>query len=566
MNPVKQYLPALLLLAFASLIIGCTESPKSRGTSATTEVTLINNIQGYSFDNNRQLFEFDSMAIAAGKVLETGTSIGANYPEANIIDGQGKTLIPGIIDAHGHVSSLGYTLQRIDVRQAGSAVEAAAAVGDYAASNQYLSWVRGRGWNQVLWPDKQFPTAAHLDSEISDRPVWLERIDGHAGWGNSKALELAGITRDTVSPAGGEILRDANGEPTGVLIDNAMNLVSAVIPAPNQSEIAAALDAVSSHLLSLGITSTHDAGTTAAEHQLYRQMADSGEMPVRVYGMISSTEPSLEQILAAGHSEDKYQLYSARSIKIYTDGALGSRGAAMLEPYSDRPGHRGLLLTSAAQLRKLFKLATEADFQVAIHAIGDKGNRIALDEIEHAYATVGGRHLRHRIEHSQVVAIDDIPRFKSLDVIPSMQPTHATSDMNMAEIRIGRERLKGAYAWRTFLDQGSIVVSGSDYPVELANPFDGIHAAVTRQNKANQPEGGWLPEEAMTIEEAMRSFSIDAAWGAHQEDSLGGLTKGKWADFIVIDQDIYNIPAEDIWKTQVLETWLAGKLVYTKGQ
>lgn len=566
MNPVKQYLPALLLLAFASLIIGCTESPKSPGTSATTEVTLINNIQGYSFDNNRQLFEFDSMAIAAGKVLETGTSIGANYPEANIIDGQGKTLIPGIIDAHGHVSSLGYTLQRIDVRQAGSAVEAAAAVGDYAANNQYLSWVRGRGWNQVLWPDKQFPTAAHLDSEISDRPVWLERIDGHAGWGNSKALELAGITRDTVSPAGGEILKDANGEPTGVLIDNAMNLVSAVIPAPNQSEIAAALDAVSSHLLSLGITSTHDAGTTAAEHQLYRQMADSGEMPVRVYGMISSTEPSLEQILAAGHSEDRYQLYSARSIKIYTDGALGSRGAAMLEPYSDRPGHRGLLLTSAAQLRKLFKLATEADFQVAIHAIGDKGNRIALDEIEHAYATVGGRHLRHRIEHSQVVAIDDIPRFKSLDVIPSMQPTHATSDMNMAEIRIGRERLKGAYAWRTFLDQGSIVVSGSDYPVELANPFDGIHAAVTRQNKANQPEGGWLPEEAMTIEEAMRSFSIDAAWGAHQEDSLGGLTKGKWADFIVIDQDIYNIPAEDIWKTQVLETWLAGKLVYTKGQ
>ena len=566
MNPVKQYLPALLLLAFASLIIGCTESPKSPGTSATTEVTLINNIQGYSFDNNRQLFEFDSMAIAAGKVLETGTSIGANYPEANIIDGQGKTLIPGIIDAHGHVSSLGYTLQRIDVRQAGSAVEAAAAVGDYAASNQYLSWVRGRGWNQVLWPDKQFPTAAQLDREISDRPVWLERIDGHAGWGNSKALELAGITRDTVSPPGGEILRDANGEPTGVLIDNAMNLVSAVIPAPNQSEIAAALDAVSSHLLSLGITSTHDAGTTAAEHQLYRQMADSGEMPVRVYGMISSTEPSLEQILAAGHSEDKYQLYSARSIKIYTDGALGSRGAAMLEPYSDRPGHRGLLLTSAAQLRKLFKLATEADFQVAIHAIGDKGNRIALDEIEHAYATVGGRHLRHRIEHSQVVAIDDIPRFKSLDVIPSMQPTHATSDMNMAEIRIGRERLKGAYAWRTFLDQGSIVVSGSDYPVELANPFDGIHAAVTRQNKANQPEGGWLPEEAMTIEEAMRSFSIDAAWGAHQEDSLGGLTKGKWADFIVIDQDIYSIPAEDIWKTQVLETWLAGKLVYTKGQ
>ena len=383
--------------------------------------------------------------------------------------------------------------------------------------------------------------------------------------GNSRALELAGITRDTLSPEGGEILKDAQGEPTGVLIDNAMSLVSSVIPAPDRAEIAAALDTVGAHLLSLGITSTHDAGTTAAEHQLYRQLADKGEMPIRVYGMISSTESSLEQILTAGHSEDEYQLYSARSIKIYTDGALGSRGAAMLEPYSDRPGHTGLLLTSAAQLRNLFKLATEADFQVAIHAIGDKGNRIALDEIEHAYATVGGRHLRHRIEHSQVVAIDDIPRFKSLDVIPSMQPTHATSDMNMAENRIGSERLKGAYAWRTFLDQGSIVVSGSDYPVELAAPFDGIHAAVTRQNKANQPEGGWQPQEAMTIEEAMRSFSIDAAWGAHQEESLGGLTQGKWADFIIIDQDIYNIPAEDIWKTQVLETWLAGELVYAAG-
>ena len=555
MNPVKSYLTALLLTAFASLLIGCSEP--------ASQVLLINNIQGYSFDNNRQLFEFDSIAITKGKVLQAGTSIGTNYPDANIIDGQGKTLIPGIIDAHGHVSSLGYTLQRIDIRESGSAAEAAEAVGNYAANNRYLNWIRGRGWNQVLWPDRQFPTAAQLDSEISDRPVWLERIDGHAGWGNSRALELAGITRDTLSPEGGEILKDAQGEPTGVLIDNAMSLVSSVIPAPDRAEIAAALDTVGAHLLSLGITSTHDA--TAAEHQLYRQLADKGEMPIRVYGMISSTESSLEQILTAGHSEDEYQLYSARSIKIYTDGALGSRGAAMLEPYSDRPGHTGLLLTSAAQLRNLFKLATEADFQVAIHAIGDKGNRIALDEIEHAYATVGGRHLRHRIEHSQVVAIDDIPRFKSLDVIPSMQPTHATSDMNMAENRIGSERLKGAYAWRTFLDQGSIVVSGSDYPVELAAPFDGIHAAVTRQNKANQPEGGWQPQEAMTIEEAMRSFSIDAAWGAHQEESLGGLTQGKWADFIIIDQDIYNIPAEDIWKTQVLETWLAGELVYAAG-
>ena len=236
----------------------------------------------------------------------------------------------------------------------------------------------------------------------------------------------------------------------------------------------------------------------------------------------------------------------------------------MLEPYSDRPGHRGLLLTSALKLRELFRLATKADFQVAIHAIGDKGNRIALDEIEYAYNNVGGRHLRHRIEHSQVVAISDIPRFKTLNVIPSMQPTHATSDMNMAKARIGAMRLRGAYAWRTFLDQGSIVIAGSDYPVELANPFDGIHAAVTRQNKANQPKDGWIPSQAMSLEEAMRAFSIDAAWGAHQESTLGGLTPGKWADFIFIDRDIYNVPVQDLWKTQVLETWLAGEKVYSK--
>ena len=527
---------------------------------------MIDNINGYSFDTERQLFEFDSIAIAQGKVLKTGPSLASQYPNATIMDGQNKTLIPGIIDAHGHVSSLGYTLMRIDVRTATSAQQAAADVAAYAAEKPYLSWIRGRGWNQVLWAGQQFPTAAQLDSEINDRPVWLERIDGHAGWANSRALELAGITRDTVSPLGGEIVKDADGEPTGVLIDNAMSLVFKVIPDPSETELRAALDTVSRHLLSLGITSTHDAGTSSAEHKLYRILADSGEMRIRIYGMISSTDPRLEQILAAGHSNDKNDLYNARSIKIYTDGALGSRGAAMLKPYSDRPDHSGLLLTGATELRALFKQATNADFQVAIHAIGDRGNRIALNEIERTYNTIGGRHLRHRIEHSQVVAVSDIPRFKSLNVIPSMQPVHATSDMNMAEDRIGSQRLKGAYAWRTFLDQGSIVVAGSDYPVELANPFDGIHAAVTRQDKSNQPEGGWIPSQAMSLEEAMRAFSIDAAWGAHQEDKLGGLTPGKWADFILIDRDIYNIPAQDLWKTTVLETWLAGERVYSKAE
>jgi predicted amidohydrolase YtcJ len=549
----SRFLPYALLIG---LLAGCSEPEQP-------DTLLIDNIQGYSFNNQRELFNFSAMAIRDGKVLATGDSeIAANYPKAEKFDGQGKTLIPGIIDAHGHVSSLGFTLLSIDVRGLASARQAAEKVANYAAEQPQLQWIKGRGWNQVLWPDQQFPTAALLDQFIDDRPVWLNRVDGHAGWANSAAMKAAGIDKNTLSPAGGEILRDADGIPTGVFIDNAMDLIAQAVPKPTADEITVALDTVSKHLLKLGITSTHDAGVSATEHALYRELADSGAMQVRLYGMISSTDPELEQILAAGHSLGSNDMYSARSIKIYTDGALGSRGAALIEPYQDRPDHSGLLLTSAEQLRQLFSLATKAEFQVAIHAIGDKGNRIALDEIEHAYNTVGGRHLRHRIEHSQVVALSDLPRFKSLDVIPSMQPTHATSDMNMAEDRIGAERLKGAYAWRSFLNQGSRVVSGSDFPVELAAPFDGIHAAVTRQNKANQPEGGWIAEEAMTIKETMRSFSIDAAWAAHQEDRLGGLTPGKWADFILLDQDIYHIAPKDLWKTQVLETWLAGERVF----
>ena len=549
----------IMALTFSAFLISACSSEKQSTT------TIMANINGYSFDNNRQLQQFQILVFDNGRVLATGgPTLKANYPDANVIDGKGLTLLPGITDAHGHVSSLGYTLLQIDLRGATSARQVSSLIATYAKEKPFLNWIQGRGWNQVLWPGQQYPTAPILDELVSDRPVWLERIDGHAGWANSKALALAGINANTISPPGGEIIRDQNGNPTGILIDNAMALVNQIIPLPSDEEMAAALAVATSHLLSLGITSVHDAGVSARENDYYRQLANSGNLDVRLYGMISSTDPELGRMLSAGPSNDPLDLYSARSVKVYTDGALGSRGAALLEPYSDRASHSGLLLTSKEQLRAIFSLSIQAGFQVAIHAIGDKGNRIALDEVEHAYATIGGRKLRHRIEHSQVVALDDIPRFKSLDVIASMQPTHATSDMNMAEDRLGSDRLKGAYAWRSFLDQGSVLVSGSDFPIELANPFHGIHAAVTRQNQFNEPYGGWISKQAMTTEEAVRSFTIDAAWAAHQDKVLGGLTKGKWADFIILDQDLFDIPVNELWKTTVAETWLAGKLVYAK--
>ena len=555
---IQKKLLALLAISLLVVTASCSDSNQS-----TT--TVFTNVNGYSFDNTRELEKFTTLVIDSGKVMAIGDDrLVENFSDAIIIDGQGKTLIPGITDAHGHVSSLGYTLLQIDLRDTSSARQAANQIADYAQKNPYLNWIRGRGWNQVLWPGQQFPSAKILDELVSDRPIWLERIDGHAGWANSKALALAGINANTISPPGGEILRDAEGQPTGILIDNAMNIINQVLPLPSAEELVAALDAATTHLLSLGITSTHDAGVSANENRFYNDLAQQKKLAVRLYGMISSTDPELGSILASGPTVDDNDLYSVKSVKVYTDGALGSRGAAMLEPYQDRPDHSGLLLTSQQQLRSIFNAAIKANFQVAIHAIGDKGNQIGLDEVEYAYATIGGQNLRHRMEHAQIVALADIPRFKELNVIPSMQPTHATSDMNMAEDRIGAERLKGAYAWRSFLDQGSRLVSGSDYPIELANPFHGIHAAVTRQDKGNQPENGWIPEQAITIEEAMRSFTIDAAWAAHQENVLGGLSPGKWADFILIDQDLFTIPSQDLWKTEVLQTWLAGKQVYKK--
>nr|WP_179952566.1 amidohydrolase [Ningiella ruwaisensis] len=573
-SPKLSHFKGKVFLAFFFISMLAIAGHANSATSDTWDEGIrFNNVKGYTLNERGELVEFSQMLIKDDLIQAIGHDLKVG-DKAQQKDMKNAVMLPGIIDAHGHILGLGENLLLVDLRDSSSEEDAVAKIKAHVSGissttesppsekNNENQWIIGRGWNQVLWPNKQFPSKASLDKAFPDTPVMLSRVDGHADWVNSKALEIAGITGNTPSPTGGEIVKDENGEPTGLLIDNASYLVAKHVPQASKENLLQQLNAASDHLLSLGITSAHDAGISETVRDLFIALAEQETLRFRIYAMLAATDPNIESMLQDGHYADKNGFLSIRSVKAYGDGALGSRGAALLAPYSDDPDNMGLLVTPEERLPMLFNTVIGANFQLNFHAIGDRANRLALEQFARSFKNFPENKERHRIEHAQVVAVEDIPLFKEYGVIPSMQPTHATSDMNMAEDRIGKTRLKGAYAWKTFLEQGSPIAFGSDFPVELANPFHGLHAAVTRQNADNEPEEGWIPEESVSVIEAFRGFTIDAAYAGFQENLIGSLEPGKKADFIVIDRDIFAIEPKEIRDTKVIQTWVNGNMMY----
>jgi predicted amidohydrolase YtcJ len=551
-----------LLLALAAPLAAQPAAP----SVAPPVDLLIVNARVYTADDARPLAE--AFAVRDGRLAFVGSTREARAlagPATRVVDLAGRTVIPGMVDAHAHFPGLAQTLRTVDLMGVPSYDELIARVKARAATLPPGTWVEGRGWDQNLWADGRFPTHEALSAAVPDHPVFLTRVDGHAVLVNAAAMKAAGLTRATRDPAGGRILRGPAGDPTGVLIDRAEEIVARVVPAPTREEVRAALREAQRVMHRWGLTGVHDAGAGRATIELYEDMARLGELDLRLYAMIADDSAAIAHFLAMGPRAALHggRLW-VRSIKLYSDGALGSRGAALLEPYSDDAGNSGLLVSPPAHIQEVAERALARGFQVNTHAIGDRGNRLVLDAYERALDRHPRADHRFRIEHAQILHYSDIPRFAQLGVIPSMQASHQTSDMYWAGKRLGPERLLGAYAWRSLLNSGVIIPNGSDFPVEYVNPLLSFHAAIARQDANDYPVGGWYPDQRMTREEALRSMTLWPAYSAFQEAELGSLSVGKHADFVVLDQDIMRVAPELVLRTEVLGTWVGGREVYAR--
>jgi predicted amidohydrolase YtcJ len=524
--------------------------------------TLIDNVNGITLDKQGKLVRFTGLVIdREGKVKQL-LDRKDKRPERPDFkeDGKGRTLIPGLIDAHGHVMGLGFQLMLLDLSDTNSLAEAQAAIRRYAAENPEMPWIIGRGWNQEKWGLGRFPTAADLDAAVPDRPVWLERVDGHAGWANSAAMAAAKVSAASKSPEGGRI-EMAGGKPSGVFVDAAMSLIDSAKPKPLARDLDRALYLAQQKLLEQGITAIADMGTTIQDWQAFRRAGDKKQLAVRII----SYGADIDNMAIIAGSEPTPWLYDDRlrmvGVKLYLDGALGSRGAWLKAPYADAPGQKGLPLLTPAQLRNKMVRASMDKFQVAIHAIGDAANAEALAAIADLDADLPGER-RWRIEHAQVIDPADMARFAELKVIASMQPVHQTSDRLMAEARLGPDRLAGAYAWRSLQTAGVRLAFGSDVPVESANPFAGLAAAIARTDARGEPFGGWRPQEAVNRETALDGFTRTAAYAGFAEDRIGTLMPGMRADFLIVDADPLLASPDEIRRMTPLETWIGGYRYY----
>jgi len=469
-----------------------------------------------------------------------------------------------MVDAHTHLLGLGQALRTVNLVGTRSYDEVVARVAERARTARPGEWIRGRGWDQNDWADTRFPSHEALSLAVPNNPVYLTRVDGHAALVNAKALEAAGVTASTQDPDGGRFIRDDRGSPTGVLIDRAQGVVSRVIPPESRDEIKAATLAAIAEANRWGLTGIHDAGVSPAVIAVYEELARAGQYNLRNYVMVRADEPTLDSVMRVGRRLAVNDRLWIRSIKITADGALGSRGAALLEDYSDEPGNRGLITADSGYTRRVAAKALRNGFQLNIHAIGDRANRSVLDIYQDALREVPTADHRFRIEHAQILRYQDLPRFAELGVIPSMQGSHQTSDMYWVPNRIGWSRSQGAYAWRSLLNTGVVIPNGSDFPVEAVNPLISFRAFFTRTDADGFPAGGWFPGERTTRDEALLSISMWPAYAAFMEDVSGSLTPGKYADLVVLDQDIMTVEERRLLDTQVLMTVLGGKIVYRR--
>lgn len=482
-------------------------------------------------------------------------------------DLKGMTVIPGLVDAHAHFQGYALSLADLDLSGTGSFEEILDMVRSKAAEMEKGKWISGRGWDQNDWASKDFPDRTGLDLASPDNPVLLVRVCGHAALANSAALELGGIDSSALDPEGGRIVRGISGRPTGLLLDEAISMVRKLIPPVSREEKKRLFSKAARNCLEAGLTGVHDMGIGSETASIYREMFDEGTLPLRLTVYYNYDEEDLDSLVAAGlvggYADDHY---AVAGVKFFVDGSLGARSAALLRDYSDDPGNRGLLMMDPEELLVRIRAVHEKGFQVAVHAIGDRGNRTILDIFEKVLADSPRGGMRHRVEHAQVIAPGDIGRFAGLGVIPSMQFVHCTSDMPWAPERLGEERLAGAYAWRSLIMTGCRIPGGSDFPVESIDPFRGIYAAVTRMDDRGEPEPGWFPAQRLTVEEALRSFTIDAAWAVRQEETRGSIEKGKLADFVVISEDITLIDPARILEIEVIATVLGQEIVYDSGR